>query len=84
MPYAETSSKHKGQLPRLRTVTCAHPLVILLLLDLFHLIQQLASSELELGQFVLGSDLGVVVGMLPNLDVQVHALQRKGVGAPKP
>lgn len=46
-----------------------YPLVILLLLDLFHLIKQLAGSELQLRQFVLGSNLGVVVCMLPNLDV---------------
>lgn len=59
--------------------THAYPLVILLLLDLFHLIKQLAGSELELCQLVPGSDLGVVVGVLPNLDVQVHTLQRHGV-----
>lgn len=49
--------------------SCAYPLVILLLLDLLHLIKQLASSELQLSQLILGSDLGVVVGMLPTLDV---------------
>lgn len=54
-----------GQTKALFTI----PLVILLLLDLFHLIKQLASSELQLRQFVLGSNLRVVVGMLSNLDV---------------
>lgn len=54
-----------GQTETLFTI----PLVILLLLDLFHLIKQLAGSELQLCQFILGSDLRVVVGMPPNLDV---------------
>lgn len=54
-----------GQTKALFTI----PLVILLLLDLFHLIKQLASSELQLRQFVLGSNLRVVVGVLSNLDV---------------
>lgn len=48
---------------------CPYPLVILLLLNLFHLIKQLAGSELQLGQLILGSNLRVVVGMLPNLYV---------------
>lgn len=46
-----------------------YPLVILLLLDLFHLVKQLAGPELQLGQLVLGSNLRVVVGMLPDLDI---------------
>lgn len=54
-----------GQTEALFTI----PLVILLLLDLFHLIKQLAGSELQLGQFILGSNLRVVVGMFSNLDV---------------
>lgn len=59
----------KDQLPCPTTVICPYPLVILFFLDLFHLIKQLAGSELQLCQFILGSDLRVVVGMLPNLDV---------------
>lgn len=71
-PQVETASRcsgYKGQLPCPNTVIHPYPLVILLLLDLFHLIKQLASSELQLRQFVLGSNLRVVVGMLSNLDV---------------
>lgn len=63
---------------------CPYPLVILLLLDLFHLIEQLAGPQLQLCQLVLGSNLWVVVGMLPDLDIQVHTLEGHGVEAPKP
>lgn len=51
------------------------PLVVLLLLDLVHLLHQLSDSQLQLRQFVLGSDLSVVVGVFAHLDVQVNALQ---------
>lgn len=51
------------------------PLVVLLLLDLVHLLHQLSDSQLQLCQFVFGSDLSVVVGMLTHLDVQVNPLQ---------
>lgn len=51
------------------------PLVVLLLLDLVHLLHQLSDSQLQLRQFVLGSDLSIVVGVFTHLDVQVNALQ---------
>lgn len=53
----------------------SHPLVVLLLLDLLHLVQQLPHPQLQLRQFVLGCDLRVVVGVLAHLDIQVHSLQ---------
>lgn len=64
-----TRSGYKGHLPRSSSAVCPYPLVILLLLDLFHLVKQLAGPELQLGQLVLGSNLRVVVGMLPDLDI---------------
>lgn len=51
----------------------AVPLVVLLLLDLFHLVQKLSDPQLQLGQFVFGCDLGVVVGVFTNLNVQVDS-----------
>lgn len=51
------------------------PLVVLLLLDLVHLLHQLSHSELQLCQLVFGGDLGVVVGVFTDLDVQVNSLQ---------
>lgn len=52
------------------------PLVVLLLLDLLHLVQQLSDAQLQLGEFVLGGDLRVVVGVFSDLDVQMNPLQR--------
>lgn len=54
---------------------CTHPLVVLLLLDLLHLVQELSSSQLQLREFVLCCDLRVVVGMFPDLNVQMNSLQ---------
>lgn len=79
-----TRNGYKGHVPRGSSAVCPYPLVILLLLDLFHLVEQLAGPELQLCQLVLGSNLRVVVGMLPDLDIQVHTLEGHGVGAPKP
>lgn len=53
----------------------AHPLVVLLLLDLLHLVQQLAGAQLQLRQFVLRCDLGVIVGVFAHLDVQMDPLR---------
>lgn len=48
---------------------CTDPLVVLLLLDLFDLVQKLSDSQLQLGEFVLSCNFGVVVGMFSNLNV---------------
>lgn len=56
-------------------VLLTHPLVVLLLLDLLHLVQELAHSQLQLSQLVLGGDFGVVVGVLSHLNVQVDPLE---------
>ena len=53
----------------------AYPLIVLLLLDLVYLLHQLPHSQLQLSQFVLGCYLCVVVGVLPNLNVQVNPLK---------
>ncbi len=53
------------------------PLVVLLLLDLVNLLHQLSDSQLQLCQFVFGSDLSVVVGVFAHLDVQMNPLQHK-------
>ena len=42
-------------------------LIVLLLGDLLHLIQQLADAQLQLGQLVFRRDLSVIVRMLANL-----------------
>lgn len=55
----------------------SHPLVVLLLLDLLHLVQQLSHPQLQLRQLVFGCDLRVVVGVLAHLDIQVHSLQQQ-------
>lgn len=54
------------------------PLVVLLLLNLVHLLHQLPHSQLQLRQLVLGGNLGVVVGVLAHLYVQVDPLRRRG------
>lgn len=56
-------------------VLLTHPLVVLLLLDLLHLVQQLSHSQLQLSQLVLGCDLRVVVGVFSHLDVQMDPLE---------
>lgn len=57
-------------------ITCGltDPLVVLLLLDLLHLVQELAHPQLQLTQLVLGGDFRVVVGVFSHLDVQVDPL----------
>jgi len=60
-------------------------LIILLLRDLLHLIQQLTNSQLQLGQLILGRDLSVIVGVFAHLDVEMNselptAEPRGGVG----
>lgn len=55
------------------------PLVVLLLLDLVHLLHQLPYSHLQFRQLVFSGDLGVVVGVLAHLDVQVDPLRASGM-----
>ena len=47
------------------------PLVVLLLRDLLHLVQQLPHSQLQLGQLLLLSHVGVVDGVLPDLQTRI-------------
>lgn len=56
-------------------VLLTDPLVVLLLLDLLHLIQQLSHSQLQLSQLVLGCDFRVVVGVFSHLNVQMNPLE---------
>lgn len=56
-------------------VLLTDPLVVLLLLDLLHLVQQLAHSQLQLRQLVLSCDFRVVVGVFSHLNVQVDSLE---------
>lgn len=51
------------------------PLVVLLLLDLFHLVQKLSDSQLQFGEFVFSCNFRVVVGMFSDLNIQMHSLQ---------
>lgn len=51
------------------------PLVVLLLLDLLHLVQELAHAQLQLRQLVLRCDFRVVVGVFSHLDVQMDPLE---------
>ena len=53
-----------------------HPLVILFLRDLLHLVEKLPDAKLELGQLFLLRDVGVVDGVLSDLDVKVHSLEK--------
>jgi len=48
-------------------------LIVLLLGDLLHLIQQLADAQLQLGQLVFRRDLSVIVRMLANLNVKMDS-----------
>ena len=43
--------------------------------DLFYLVEELPDAELELGEFLLLGDAGVVDGVFADLDVKVDALQ---------
>lgn len=56
-------------------VLLTDPLVVLLLLDLLHLVQQLSHSQLQLSQLVLGCDFRVVVGVFSHLNVQMDPLE---------
>ena len=55
-------------------VNATHPLVVLLLGDLLHLVQQLPNPQLQLRQLLLPRHVGVVHGVLSHQDVKVHAL----------
>ena len=50
------------------------PLVVLLLGDLLHLVQQLPHSQLQLGQFLLLSHIGVVNGVLTDLQTRITSV----------
>ena len=47
------------------------PLVVLLFGDLLHLIKQLPHPQLQLGQLLLLSHVGVVDGVLPDLQTRI-------------
>lgn len=51
-----------------------HPLVVLLLLDLLHLLHQLSDSQLQFTQLVFGCDFRIVVRVFAHLDVKVNSL----------
>ena len=59
------------------SVVFTDPLVVLLLLDLLHLVQQLSDSQLQLGEFVLRCDFRIVVGVFSHLNIQMHSLQHQ-------
>ena len=50
-------------------------MVVLLLGDLLNLIKELPDAELQLAELLLLGHVGVVDGVLADLDVQVDALQ---------
>lgn len=83
LPVLQKQKAAGEQLQLLQTsaASLTHPLVVLLLLDLLHLVQQLPHSQLQLRQLVLCSDFRVVVGVFSNLDVQMDPLQHSGGGA---
>ncbi len=54
-----------------------HPLVVLFFGDLFHLVEQLPDSELQLCEFLFRLDLTVVLCVFSDLDVQVDSLWRE-------
>ncbi len=49
-----------------------YPLIVLLLADLFDVVEQLAHAQLQLGQLFLASYLTIVDGILADFDVQVN------------
>lgn len=53
------------------------PLIVLLLLDLLHLIQELSHSQLQLSQLVLSCYFRVVIGVFSHLDVQMDSLEHQ-------
>ena len=55
------------------------PLVVLLLGDLLHLVQKLPHPQLQLGQLLLLSHVGVVDGMLPDLETRITSDTGKSV-----
>lgn len=57
------------------------PLIVLLLLDLLHLVQELSHAQLQLRQLVLGCDFRVVIGVFSHLDVQMDSLEHQETGA---
>ena len=54
----------------------SNPLIVLLLGDLFHLVEELADSKLKLRKLLLLSDVSVIDGVFANLDVEMNSLQR--------
>lgn len=56
-------------------ILLSDPLVVLFLLDLFHLVQKLSNSQLQLCEFVLSCYLRVVVGMFSDLNIEMNSLQ---------
>lgn len=58
-------------------VLLTDPLVVLLLLDLLHLVQELSHSQLQLRQLVLSCDFRVVVGVFSHLNVQMDPLEEE-------
>lgn len=59
-----------------RMLIDSYSLIVLLFGDLFHLIQQLANANLQLGHFLFLRYIRVVNGMLSHLNVQVNAQLR--------
>lgn len=53
-----------------------YSLVVLLLGNLVHLVQQLPDTKLQLGEFLFLSNVGIVDGMLADLDVEVDTQLR--------
>lgn len=66
----------RGDMKNIKVCWFSDPLVVLLLLDLLHLVQQLTHTQLQLSQFVFGCNFRVVVGMFSNLNFQMDSLQR--------
>jgi len=55
------------------------PLVVLFLCYLLHLIEKLPHTKLQLGEFVLGGDLRVVICALTDTQVQMNSLQKQWI-----
>ena len=62
-----------GALAGLAEPLLAVALVVLLLRDLLHLVQQLPHAQLQLRQLLLLGHVGVVDGVLTHLDVEVDS-----------
>lgn len=62
-----------GALARLSESLLAVSLVILFLSDLFHLVEQLTDSQLQLGELLLLGYICVIDGVLADLNVEVDS-----------